>query len=253
MKKIFTKRNIFLFSGSILVLGLISFVESERNRREVKGVLIHLEDEYGNHFIDESDIKKLISSDSYDSIRGKRFPEVDLKELEKRIYKNKFIENAEVYKDHKGNLIIDVVQRRAIARIAQSKGPHAYIGKDGTILPLSPKFTARVLIINGEGSGKLLESAYLNSSEGIKFIDMLHAIDSDPFLKAQVSQLALKGNGEILIYSQVGDEEVEFGKPEDIEEKFKKYKIYYKKILPLKGYNKYKRVNLKFKDQIICE
>lgn len=253
MKSFLSKRSLFLTLGIVLMLGLISFVENENNEKEIKRVIVHLEDKYGNYFIDESDIRRLISNNYTDSIRGKLFSEVNLKELEERIYKNKFVQKAEVYKDHKGNLQVDVNQWRAIARIIQQDGPHAYIAEAGNILPVSEKFTARVLIVDGERAGRFLDSAYQKSKEAKEFVRMLHLIDKDPFLKAQVSQITFMPNGELLIFSQVGDEIVEFGKVEEAEEKFKKFKIYYKKILPMKGYNKYRRVNLKYKDQIICE
>lgn len=253
MKSLFAKRYVFFTLSIVMILGLISFVEKESNDKEIRKVIIRLQDKYGNHFIDEMDIRKLISKNFTDSIPGKLSREVNLKELENRIYKNKFVESVEVYKDHKGNLLVDVTQWRAIARIVQSKGPHAYIGEAGNLLPLSSKFTARVLIVDGDRAGKFLDSAFIVSEEAKAFIKMLHMIDEDPFLKAQVSQVTFKSNGKTVLYSQVGDEAIEFGRPEELEEKFKKYKIYYKKILPLKGYNKFRRVNLEYKDQIICE
>jgi cell division protein FtsQ len=236
-----------------MLLGLIGFVEKESDDREIKKVIIRLEDKEGNHFIDEEDIKRLISNHYTDSIRGKRYEEVNLKELEDRIYKNKFVEKVEVYKDHKGNLMADVTQWRALARIVQQSGPHAYIGENGNILPISSKYTARVVIVDGERAGKFLDSAFQVSAEAKAFVNLLRYIEKDPFLKAQVSQITYKKNGDLLIHSQVGDEIVEFGKADQVEEKFNKYKIYYKKILPAKGYNRYKRVNLKYKEQIICE
>jgi cell division protein FtsQ len=57
----------------------------------------------------------------------------------------------------------------------------------------------------------------------------------------------------VKLYPQIGQEVFELGKPEELPVKLKKMKIYYKTILPLKGFNRYKTVNLKFKDQIICE
>jgi cell division protein FtsQ len=55
------------------------------------------------------------------------------------------------------------------------------------------------------------------------------------------------------MYPQVGKQYIEFGKAEQIEEKFSKLTIFYQKILPFKGWNTYKRVNLKYFNQIVCE
>jgi hypothetical protein len=57
----------------------------------------------------------------------------------------------------------------------------------------------------------------------------------------------------ITIFPQVGDERIEFGKPENAEVKFKKLMIFYKEILPRTGWNKYNRVNLEYEGQIVTE
>jgi len=57
----------------------------------------------------------------------------------------------------------------------------------------------------------------------------------------------------MVLYPQVTKQMVEFGKPEDIEVKFKKLRIFYTEILPKKGWNRYEKVNLKYRDQIIAE
>ena len=65
--------------------------------------------------------------------------------------------------------------------------------------------------------------------------------------------ITLDKKGNIKMYTQVSKQVVEFGRPEEIEEKFKKLKIFYKEILPAKGWNSYDKVSVKFKDQIVCE
>src|SRR6478736_5354514 len=157
MKSIFTKRNIFMTLGTITLLGLIGFVEKETSEKEVKNIIIRVEDEYGNHFIDDEDVMKLASLGYTDSIRGKLNDEINLKELEQRIKSNKFVKSVQVYKDFKGNVLIDLEQRRPIARVIQAMGPQSYISEEGLLLPLSEKYTARVVVIQGEGAGKVTD------------------------------------------------------------------------------------------------
>jgi len=44
-----------------------------------------------------------------------------------------------------------------------------------------------------------------------------------------------------------------FGPMDEIEEKFKKLKLFYKEVLPKKGWNTYSSINLKYKNQIVCK
>jgi len=83
--------------------------------------------------------------------------------------------------------------------------------------------------------------------------EMINFITDDPFWKAQIAQIDIAENGELILYPQVTKQYVEFGTVENMETKFKRLKVFYKNILPQQGWNKYSRINLKYKDQIIAE
>jgi cell division protein FtsQ len=73
------------------------------------------------------------------------------------------------------------------------------------------------------------------------------------FWSAQVAQIDINGKGRAVLFPQVGDETIEFGKPEDLETKFRKLKIFYKEILPRVGWNKYDRINVEYEGQVVAE
>jgi cell division protein FtsQ len=159
-----------------------------------------------------------------------------------------------LYGDWKGNLVVNVELRRPIARIVQEDASDAYIAEDGTIMPVSEKFTSRVVLISGSLVKKLLESEDLNKTEyGPPLLELLALIRADDFWRAQVAQLDMGTDGKITIFPQVTGQRIEFGKPENIEMKFRKLMIFYKEILPQRGWTKYKRVNLEFDGQVIAE
>ena len=54
-----------------------------------------------------------------------------------------------LYSDLKGNLVVRAELRRPIARIVRNDGPDGYIAEDGTIMPVSEKFTSRVVLVSG--------------------------------------------------------------------------------------------------------
>jgi cell division protein FtsQ len=164
------------------------------------------------------------------------------------------VKDAELFSDLKGNLIVNVQLRRPIARLVQDDGPDAYIAEDGTVMPVSEDFTSRVIIISGAFVKTILTYQNLNEfEEGQQLISMIEYINEDKFWEAQASQLDINKAGKVFIIPQVTDQVVEFGKPINIEEKFTKLKVFYKKILPQMGWNKYERVNLEYQGQVIAE
>ena len=241
--------------AAVAILGLtflIAFSERKQGGAVCKEVVVELDNLNENHFLDEADIMQLVEG-SGEPIKGVGIGRIKLKAIENKLKYDKHILDAELFGDLKGNLIVNVELRRPIARIVQSDAPDAYIAEDGVIMPVSEKYTSRVLLISGVVK-ELLESEDLNKSEeGKQLLAMIEFINADRFWRAQVAQLDLTKNGKVIIYPQVTGQLIEFGKPDNVEVKFKKLMVFYKEILPTRGWTRYERVNLEYEGQVIAE
>lgn len=240
---------------SMAILGLsflIAFSERKQGGSVCKNISVELDNLNENHFLDEADILQLVEG-SGQPVKGIGIDRINLKDIEKKLKFDKHILNAELFGDLKGNLIVNVELRRPIARVVQNDAPDAYIAEDGVIMPVSEKYTSRVVLVSGYVKG-LLESQDLNKSEeGKQLLEMIEYINADKFWKAQVAQLDLDKTGKIIIFPQVTGQRVEFGKPENVEAKFKKLMVFYKEILPTRGWTRYERVNLEYEGQVVAE
>jgi len=251
--KLNVRKEVKVTVAVILVSGLIAFSEREISSSVCKDIVVDIENIQENHFLDEADVLKLVES-SGESIRGSSLGRINLKAIEDRIKSDKHILDAELYGDLKGNLLVNVELRRPIARIVQADAPDAYISEDGVIMPVSEKYTARVVLVSGPYVKGLLEREDLNKfEEGEQLLELLHFINADKFWRAQIAQLDINAAGKITILPQMTGQRVEFGKPENIESKFQKLMIFYKEILPQRGWTRYERVNLEYEGQVIAE
>ncbi len=253
MKMNFSIRREIKVAVALIALSfLIAFSERKRGGVVCKNVVVELDNLNENHFLDEADIMQLLEG-SGQPIKGIGIDRIKLKEIEKKLKFDKHILDAELFGDLKGNLIVNVELRRPIARIVQNDAPDAYIAEDGVVMPVSDKYTSRVILISGTVK-HLLESEDLNKSEeGGQLLKMIEFINADKFWKAQVAQLDINKDGKIVIYPQVTGQRVEFGTAENIEVKFKKLLIFYKEILPTRGWTRYERVNLEYEGQVVAE
>ncbi len=254
MKLNFKIRNEIKVAVALIgVSFLIAFSERKQGGAVCKDIMIELDNLNENHFLDEADILKLVESGGL-AVKGVSIDRVPLKEIEKKLELDKHIADAQLFGDLKGNLVVNVELRRPIARIVQEDAPDAYIAEDGTIMSVSDKYTSRVLLISGGYVKTLLEMQNLmKKEEGQKIMEMIAFINENRFWKAQVAQLDINKQGKITLFPQVTGQRVEFGKAEDIENKFKKLMIFYKEILPQRGWTKYERVNLEYEGQVIAE
>ena len=142
------KRELRIIAALLVVAGIIAFTEGRQEGLVIGDVRVKMDNVNGNHFLDEQDVLNLMEFDQV-AMKGARFSEVNMREVERKIKRQPFVEDAQLYSDLKGNIIVRTSLRRPIARIVRNDGPDGYIAEDGTIMPVSEKFTARVLLVSG--------------------------------------------------------------------------------------------------------
>jgi cell division protein FtsQ len=237
----------------VLLTVCISFVDKKYNAKTVTTIDININNEYKNYFINEKDVLRTVTDDGQTKIIGMLFSELNLDIIEDKIRKNHFVEDVEVYKELNGALSVNIYQSRPIARLVSNQMQDRYVSDKGKILPVSRRYTARVILIDGPyADNKKLTNLY-DTETGAQLMELLEFIEKSTFWKAQIAQLHIDASGNIKMYQQVGKQVIDFGKPEMIESKFRKIEIFYEEIMPTKGWNTYNRVSVKFKNQIVCE
>jgi cell division protein FtsQ len=249
-----SKIKSLIFAGcSIATLAaLAGFASSRQSEKKCEKVSINIDNEYNNYFIGDEEVRDLLTREGERKLEGLPNQQIDLKNLEKRIEAHSFVKEAEVFRGLDGNIQVNIKQNRPIARIIRSD-QDVYIDAEGNMLPLSDRYTARVIPITKSSASRPFGRDFFQDSTGRAYISLLQFIDKDQFWKAQLAQMHIDEKGKVTFLPQVGEHSIEFGKPVQSEEKFKKLLVFYKEVLPLMGWDKYKRVNVEYEDQIICE
>ena len=171
-KLVFGLMGVFMFF-------LIGFVENQHANRTVKSTQVRINYEADNYFVDEADILRTLTMNNADQIVGKKYRDIELKNLELRLESIKFVEDAQISTDHKGTLMVEIIQSKPIARIVNQNAPHAYIGSNATALSTSDKFTSRVLIIDGPFAPKLMKENYLLTDSTGRLEQTTHHVADD--------------------------------------------------------------------------
>jgi cell division protein FtsQ len=256
--KILKYKNWIYASLAVLgALAVVFFVEIRQKNQKCTKITIQLDEQAEYPFFSEEQIMRLATTNDEIRILGTLSRKLDLADIEKRVESNRLIKNCQTSLDLSGNLVVVIEQQKPLARliisaedqeIDLSKG--AYLTETAEIVPLSKEFAARVPLISGKFFGNLKQ---ISTNTGKQLIELLRAIRQDSFWRAQVTELVVDQSGEVTMLTQVGDQMIDFGLPDDAVVKFEKLKLFYKNIVPLKGLDTYKRVSVKFKNQIVCE
>ena len=247
--------SIFISVIALAIIFLsVSFMEKREVGYRMDDISVKIENRFENFFVDEDDVMSLIMQNEGDSILGDQFGHISLKDIERRIESHSFVKEAEVFRDLKGHLVVKAYQSKPVARLIANNGRNAYISEEGLVLPVSSKYTARVVVLSGQYMNQMTQAKSIEENEYYsKIFELVNFINEDSFWKMQIAEVNIDKNGKVVMYPQIGSQKLEFGKIEDVESKFNRLKMFFKRIMPTKGWNAYERVNVEFKNQIICE
>ncbi len=145
------KRLIIISIWVILVGGLIfliSFIRREHKNVRCNKVDIIIMNSGADDFVTKTDILEIMKQFN-SSIIGKNITEIDNEKIEKKILENPFVAKADAYTTNNGSLKINIIQRKPLIRVINSKGDSYYIDEDGGMMPLSNRYTPRILIAHG--------------------------------------------------------------------------------------------------------
>ena len=225
----------------IIVLAVVSiffaFSSSQNNAKPISEVEVSFIGD-NNLFISKTKVDKLLIQNN-DYIKCVSKDILDLKALENKLSSHDMIENSEVYISINGILKIDIKQRNPYARVISD--PPFYIDNNGTKMPLSDNYSARVLLVHG-----------LNDESKIDYVfKLIKTIRDDEFLNLNVTDILIN-KSDISLRVRNCDFEVLVGDLNNLETKIKNFKAFYQKAYRDKILNNYKKVNLQFNNQIVC-
>ncbi|SDE89903.1 cell division protein FtsQ/DivIB [Chitinophaga filiformis] len=227
---------------------------NDKNDGKCTGIVVKLQGDEGNFFIEERDIKALVADKDINPV-GKRIKDINTANLEKIVSRDPWVKNAEIFLDNQRKLNIKVTQREPVARIFTAAGNSFYFDTEGDRIPVSARYTARVPVFTDFPADFPANAAKLkgaDSSLAAGIMTLGTYIMEDPFWSAQVEQVVITPAREFEIIPKLGDHVIAFGEGTDVEKKFSKLLAFYKEGLNKVGWNNYARINVAYENEVVC-
>ena len=233
------KYNDIKIIGLILLVGFLFAFSNQRNsvrKVDLKAPVFIGENKL---FITDQTVSKLLIQNQRPLTEQPK-DIIDLNELEVALNSNSMIKKAEVFMSVEGELYTEIEQKRPIARV--SSNASYYIDDDGSYMPLSSNYTARVPLVTGNVNKDSLETVY----------EFASAVDQDEFLKKHVIEIRQNDDNTIDFRIRKSDFTVHLGTLKKLGKKINNFKAFYQKAFKDKILETYTRVDLKFDKQVIC-
>jgi cell division protein FtsQ len=231
------------------LIGLMSFIDTKKSEVLCKDVKIYIP---GNqYFIDREEVDNILQVNSR-ALIGRRMEDININGLENKLKANPFIEFAKVYTDMDGVINVEISQRQPILRLMNRFDQDFYVDQHGLKIPLSANFTARVIVANG-----YIDEAFANQVDSLHTklaADLFKTADyirKDSLWDAQIAQIYVNKEHEIELIPRVGNNRILLGNADSLDSKFHNLLVFYKKALPLVGWDAYKVINIKYANQVV--
>ena len=261
-------KNILVWAFIIAYIAVaMSFVKEQRNKILCHDIKVEILDSLRNGFITVSDIEDFLHETDM-SVIGEPVISINTKNLERKLKQYASVKNSEVYVTLEGDIRVEIDQRNPIVRVINKRGQSYYIDQEGTVMPLSSKYSSHVLVANGN----IVEHFEVNRTRDINcnnsdsyrnenweknylmcdLYELSKFIYEDDFWRAQIEQIYVNDEYEFELIPRVGAHIIYFGSIENYEKKFRNLRVFYLQGLNNVGWNKYEKISLKFDNQVIC-
>lgn len=217
---------------------LFAFSSTRNSNRKITQLHIKFKSE-NNLFITRNNVSKLLIQND-ESVTNIRKEALALNRLESALNLNPMIKKAQVYVDIEGTLTAEIEQKKPIARVYTNAS--YYIDDEGSYMPLSSSYTARVPLVTGFVEKNKLDNIFKIAKK----------IAEDEFLKKHIVEIRQNEDESIELKLRNREFKVQLGSLTMLDKKISNLKAFYKKALNDKIVDTYTIVNLKFDNQVVC-
>lgn len=248
-----TIRKIALYSGLVILSWVIVGVGlAKQGKREVSGFRTVILNEENNHFLGQEEVSDLVEKVQGQPLEQCQRGNIRVGEIESSLRDNPYVRTAEAYTRLNGEVVVELELRKPLARVLYEDGSGFYLDREFRKVDLSPRFAANTLLVRGLTWEPLEPRDSLQNEALLGMRKFLEYVDKDEFLRSQVSEVVRKDNGDLMLYPELGEQVIEFGKPLRIEDKFDNLKLFYDKVLNQTGWENYREISLKYRGQIVA-
>lgn len=241
---------------------LLSFAVEQNRHTSCRSLIIHIDRSCGQDFLNEELVRKAVY-ERFDTIEGREIDAGKLQKIKQMINSNPYVERSAVYRSINNDINIDIYQRQPVIRVVNTRNESFYVDREGRLLPLSGRYTPRVMVAGGHIrmaytagvrlADNLPDSAQISGEKTMReLFHLSEYISQDPFWHAMIDQITVTSEGEFELIPTNGAHVIELGNSNNLEEKFNKLMVFYQYGLAETGWDHYKRINLRFDKQVVC-
>lgn len=198
--------------------------------------------------VDSAELESLLTDQHTRELVGTPSASISIRRLEKRIGANPWVKRADLFFDSKQVLWVKVTEREPVARLFTDNGASFYVDAEGTRLPLKDFYPVQLPIFT---SCPLDRRTWTKGDTALaRQVAVLGAyLQAHPFWMDMVQQVDINKGFDLV--PAIGSSVLKIGDTSALDGKFNRLLVFYQKVIPRVGWNKYAVLDARYAGQIV--
>ncbi len=230
---------------SFLMLGYLIYAIIYSHRCSAEAVCsnmtINLVNSDKNDFVTVKELSHEIN-DIPATVSGKKLSDINTDEIEKVLNSIDKVESASCVVYNNGSILVDVIPMKPVARIFEEKESY-YINIQGKKMMADMRYHIDVPVISGK-----FDSTFTAKS----ILPVIDYISKDETWSSLISMVDAKSSKDIILVPMIRGHVINFGSVDNIPNKFGRLRQIYKEVIPLKGWEFYDTISVKWDNQVVA-
>lgn len=233
---------------SLILIGYVAWALVWANRMAAgemcAGIDVHvLHSPASRNFVTPAEVKSLLSEWKLDST-GIPLHTIDTRHIEESLEGIDNIEHVNMERLADRRLRLTVTPMQPVARIFDQRGQSYYINRQGKRLTANARFRLDVPIVTG---------TFDSVRTPVSLLPLINRIARDSAWNAIVSHVAVEpGSRDVILVPMIRGHVINLGDPDDIDDKLKRVMLMYHKVMPVKGWDYYDTISVKWRGQVVA-
>ena len=173
---------------------------------------------------------------------GKPMWQIDADRIEEALQRSEYLEKAECVKAQDGVLMIRASQLVPVLRVFDGSESY-YVNRYGKRMSAIASYHADVPVVQGH---------FTDAYPATRLLPMVQYIERDSLLHALVAMVSMRDSDNIFVVPTIYGHVVNMGDATNYEAKFRKLQLFYRKVMPAKGWENYDTISVKWNHQVVA-
>lgn len=234
-------RYILLAVLTALLLWGVFWARGKAGDEVCRHVVVNIINDDSAVFVTSHGILEELKS-AHIQLTGRPMWQINSDKIERLLSRSQYLERVDCIKAQDGYFVIQVKQLVPVMRVFDGDDSY-YVNRDGKRMDASSNYFSDVPVVVGH---------FTKNYSPVKLLPMIEYVQRDSVLNSLVTMYNFQGPQDIFIVPCFYGHIVNMGNVDNFKSKFRKLLLFYRKVMPVRGWNTYDTILVKWAHQIVA-